>query len=149
MNPGSALSKSGWEPGWRVWSGLVLLAGLLALWMPSRWWVLVVVAPVVEEIVFRAGLQEALTQQLKQSVLGRLWSVNLITALVFAGAHWAMQHTPLAALTVLPALLLGWLYQRHRSLALCIFLHAGFNAIWLLLTQTAWLGPQSSITPLI
>lgn len=110
----------------------LLVVALLALApVAARWALLLVYAPVVEELVFRAGLQEALMRRLACWRGGAL-AANLITALAFAAAHTALHPGALAALTLLPALLVGRVYEQRRRLAPCVALHAGFNAIWLL-----------------
>ena len=94
------------------WSAVWLLAG----------------APVVEEVIFRLGLQQELLTRLKSAPVA-----NALTALVFALAHGLSQGTGQSLLTLLPALALGSVYQRSRRVAPCIALHAAFNAIWLAL----------------
>ena len=89
---------------------------------------LLLAAPVLEETVFRAGLQETLLRRLSPGTA----AANALTALAFMAAHLALRPSGLSALTVVPALALGALYQRRRRLAPCIALHALFNAIWLL-----------------
>jgi membrane protease YdiL (CAAX protease family) len=120
----------------RATAGLVTiaLAGAWAMSPTHALWMLLI-APVLEEIVFRAGLQEELLRHAARAgaidPMGAL-TVNVLTALAFAAAHMAVRPSLLAALTVLPALLVGLAYQRWRRLAPCIALHAVFNAIWLL-----------------
>jgi membrane protease YdiL (CAAX protease family) len=92
---------------------------------------LLLVAPVLEEVVFRAGLHEALLRRLPQRCAAGALRANVLTALVFAAVHLATRPGVLAALTLLPALLVGALYQRRRQLAPCIAVHAAFNAVWL------------------
>ncbi|WP_159105885.1 JDVT-CTERM system glutamic-type intramembrane protease [Ideonella sp. B508-1] len=82
-------------------------------------------APVLEETVFRAGLQDAL---LRRGASGAV-SV-LLTAGAFALAHALWRPGPWAWATALPALLLGGVYLRTRRLWPCIALHALFNALW-------------------
>ena len=114
-------------------------AGLVAITLAGAWamaptvalWLLLV-APVLEEIVFRAGLQEELLRKGRLRAAAGAVSANVFTALAFAAAHLALLPGHLAGLTVLPALLIGAVYQRQRRLAPCIALHAFFNAIWLL-----------------
>ena len=88
--------------------------------------VLLVLAPLAEETVFRAGLHESL---LRRGL--RPFTANLATALAFGLAHVAVQRDLGALMVVAPALLLGVLYQRRRALAPCIVLHALMNALWL------------------
>lgn len=114
-----------------VWllAGAALLVGLtgwVAGLVPARLLTLLLVAPVAEEAVFRAGLQEAL---LRNHCLP--WTANIATALVFGLAHAVMRHDPAAMVAVLPALLIGACYERWRQLRLCIVLHAAMNAAWI------------------
>jgi membrane protease YdiL (CAAX protease family) len=114
-------------------------AGLVAVTLAGAWamapthalWMLGV-APVLEEIVFRAGLQEELLRQARLRAAMGAVSANLLTALAFAAAHLALHPSLLSGLTVLPALFIGAVYQRQRRVAPCIALHALFNAGWLL-----------------
>lgn len=93
---------------------------------PALW--LLAGAPVVEEVIFRLGLQQELLTRLKSAPMA-----NAATALVFALAHGLSQGTEQSLLTLLPALALGSVFQRSRRVAPCIALHAAFNAIWLAL----------------
>jgi membrane protease YdiL (CAAX protease family) len=93
---------------------------------PLRVFTLLLFAPLTEEIVFRAGLHEAL--------LRRGWAAlqaNLATALAFGAVHMAVQFDPGAWAVALPALLMGALYQRTRRVWPCVVLHAVMNAAWL------------------
>ncbi len=92
-----------------------------------RGFVLLLFSPVVEEIIFRRGLQELL--------LSRRWSgwqANLVVAATFALAHWALRGSLEAVAVVLPAILVGALYERWRRLAPCVLAHALMNGVWLL-----------------
>jgi len=110
----------------------VLVARLgfgVAIDAPWRTLGLLVLASIVEEIVFRGGL----LRLLRRWPAGRAsWhsisSANALTSAAFALAHlW--NHPPLAALGVLPiSLLLGWAFERSgERLALPIGLHLYFN----------------------
>jgi membrane protease YdiL (CAAX protease family) len=107
--------------------GLVWLLARQPLAMPS-WSVLWLLAgaPVVEEVIFRLGLQQELLARLRSPAMA-----NAATALAFALAHGLSQVTGQSLLTLLPALVIGVLYQRSRRVAPCIALHCAFNAIWL------------------
>jgi membrane protease YdiL (CAAX protease family) len=115
-----------------LWSGaflgmLVGLIGVQPLFMPS-WpavWLLAG-APVVEEVIFRLGVQHELLARWRSPAVA-----NVLTALVFALAHGWSQGTWQSLLTLLPALFIGSVYQRSRRVLPCIALHAAFNAIWL------------------
>lgn len=111
-------------------TGLGLLVGLIGhpssvvpsgsvIWMLAG-------APVVEEVIFRLGLQQELLTRLRPAS-----AANVLTALAFAAAHGLSRGTPQALLTLLPALAIGAIYQRSRRLAPSVALHAAFNAVWL------------------
>lgn len=85
-------------------------------------------APVAEEIIFRAGLQDWLLA--RGGILGR--NSVVVVALVFAAAHLARHPSWVAAGTVLPALAIGAVYLRWRSVVACSALHSACNAAWLL-----------------
>lgn len=93
---------------------------------------MVVVWPVIEEIVFRAGVQESLAQW-SSSRLGLFTLANIVTATLFCLLHlW--RHPPAWALaTFFPALVFGLFYERHRTLLAPIGLHALYNLAYLVL----------------
>lgn len=107
------------------------LAGA-ALALPGRTVWLLAAAPLLEEIVFRAGLQDALLGRPGAQRAEQALAANVITACTFAACHLLQRPEALGALTVLPALFIGRVYQQGRRLAPCIALHALFNAIWCL-----------------
>lgn len=83
---------------------------------------LLVLAPVLEEWVMRAGLQHWLLQR----QFGTARTV-LATAAAFSLLHAASG--PVAALAVFaPGLALGLLYQRTRDWRLCAAVHSLMNA---------------------
>lgn len=88
--------------------------------------VLLLVAPLAEEVVFRAGLHEALLRRALPANLA-----NAATALAFAVAHAVVRGDVAALAVVLPALLIGAVYQRTRRVRHCVLLHAAMNALWL------------------
>ena len=92
----------------------------------QRLWVLLVLAPLIEEAVFRAGLQEALLRRWNAP----LWA-NVFTALAFGLAHAAARGDAAGFAVAVPALLIGAVYGRWRQLRLCVALHAAMNALWL------------------
>ncbi len=106
----------------------------------SAWRVasLLLVAPLLEEIVFRGGLQEAL--------LRRRWApamANALTALAFGLSHLLTGSWAWALARVLPALAIGHVYQRTRRVAPCVAWHTTFNALWLIAAAV----PASSVFP--
>lgn len=91
---------------------------------------------VIEEIVFRGGVQAALLRR-EGSGFQACSTANLVASALFAGAHaWA--HPPLVALGMFPvSLVLGTAYEGSgRRLAPPIALHLYFNAA---LYATSWL----------
>ena len=93
---------------------------------PARLAMLLLIAPVLEETIFRAGLHESL---LRHAVPAG-WAV-VVTAIVFALVHTLLRADLAALSVVLPALATGLLYQRTRRIVPCIALHAAMNAVWL------------------
>jgi membrane protease YdiL (CAAX protease family) len=81
----------------------------------------VVVAPLVEEVLFRG-----LFQTMIRSYVGRPWPAIAMASILFAAVHFNASHWP--ALFVL-ALGLGYSYEKSNSLFRPIFMHALFNGI--------------------
>jgi membrane protease YdiL (CAAX protease family) len=90
----------------------------------------VVIAPVVEEMLFRGLIQTTL-----RSYSGRPWLSIAVAAALFASMHLDFQHweyvTHLPALFIL-AMGLGYAYEHSGSLFRPIFMHALFNGITIL-----------------
>jgi membrane protease YdiL (CAAX protease family) len=104
-------------------------AAVLAASSSSGMWrslLLVCVAPLVEEAAFRAGLHEWLIR----SGVRAAGCIGL-TAAAFAGVHLVVRQDMFAAWTFAPAVLLGLLYQRTRSVSACVAAHALMNATWI------------------
>ena len=92
----------------------------------QAWLFGLLVYPVLEELVFRAGLLRWADGRWPR---WRGWRTNLTVSVVFGLAHawaWPWMH---AVAVVAPSFVLGWLMQRYRSLALCVAVHAAFNAV--------------------
>lgn len=94
----------------------------------------VLVAPVVEELLFRAVLVAIPVR------LGGLpfWPVSILSALVFASTHvpWNSQfdggHIGVLAATMAGGLWYAWILRIYAwNLWTTIFLHAGMNAAWM------------------
>lgn len=111
---------------------LAVVIGLAPMAM-KRVLLLLVFAPITEEVVFREGMQQWLWR--------RGWSARaamLAVTLAFGLAH-AWTRSPLLGLAVLlPAQALGWLYTRSASLWFCVLAHAAMNAVWLM-----WCGVEA------
>lgn len=114
-----------------VWV-LMLLAGIpRAEGAPSLRLLLIVVlvSPVLEEIVFRGGLQAWLFDKsfFRHSIGAGVSVANLITSLIFAAFHAFSQPWIWAASIVLPSLVFGWARDRTGSIAPSIILHIWYN----------------------
>ena len=106
-------------------AALALSAAVHGVGMP-RLLVLLLLAPLAEEALFRAGLQDLLLRHLATPAVA-----NGLTALAFGATHVLVRGDAAAFGVALPALLIGALYQRRRRLRHCIALHAAMNALWL------------------
>jgi membrane protease YdiL (CAAX protease family) len=113
--------------------GLTIAVAALTAASAQPWPLLValLLAPVLEEAVFRAGLQDGL---LHAGVPP--WRANGLTALAFMAAHVLLLGGSAQTVSVvLPALLVGAVYNRWRRLRLCIALHMAMNALWIVLQR--------------
>jgi membrane protease YdiL (CAAX protease family) len=92
--------------------------------------VAIVIAPVVEEMLFRGLFQTTI-----RSYAGRPWLAIFLTSILFASIHADPSHWP--SLFVL-SVGLGYAYESSGSLLRSIFMHALFNGISVVavLTQT-------------
>lgn len=95
---------------------------------------IILIYPVLEEYVFRGGIQTALFQRtnLCRSIAG-ISAANIITSILFATAHLINQPPLWAALVFLPSLVFGWMRDRYRHIHACIVLHVTYNAGFFLL----------------
>lgn len=80
----------------------------------------VVIAPVIEEIVFRGFLHPLLKGILPT------WLAIALTSLVFAAFHF---HAPVFAQLFVLAVIMSLAYEATGSLGLCILIHMFFNAL--------------------
>lgn len=95
------------------------LAGRIAVLV-----VLVVVAPVTEELLFRGVLLSRLTRAMSP------WSAVAVSALVFAGIHLIDPDAAFVAVGLFViGLVLGWQALRTGRLGLSILTHAGVNLL--------------------
>ncbi len=86
-------------------------------------------SPILEEIVFRGGLQTLLLEYgfFRKRKFG-ISAANVVTSLAFAAAHLIYQ-TPLwACLVFFPSIIFGWARERYDSVIPSILLHAFYNA---------------------
>ena len=95
---------------------------------------MILAAPVLEELAFRGALLDLLQATLKRlgiSNVGPVTRANLITSIGFAACHLPYQSAPLAAAILLPSLLLGRMREITGSVLPCIVVHAWFNACFI------------------
>lgn len=100
--------------------------------------IVLVLAPLVEEWVFRSLLQASIAPR-----LARRWpsgaaraahGANLLASLLFVAAHWPGRGV-WALWWAFPSLALGETWRRGERLLPCVLLHAWFNACLLGATQ--------------
>jgi membrane protease YdiL (CAAX protease family) len=84
----------------------------------------VVLAPLLEELIFRGLVQTAVLEVVGPA---RRWSAIALASLLFTSMHLSMPWQVLPGLFTLSCIL-GWLYERSGSLWPSIALHAAFNA---------------------
>lgn len=85
--------------------------------------------PVLEEVVFRGGLQSViLASRIKVLKFAGLSAANVLTSLVFAGMHLFSQDLVWACLIFFPSLVFGYFYDRYGRLLPSIVLHAFYNS---------------------
>lgn len=118
MVPICAVATTSWGLQWQAQECLdARLYFKLLLW-----------GPVVEELVFRAGLQKWLIRQRVHPHLA-----NGMASTVFALMHYALSANPASLAVFIPSIALGWIYQKTNSLAWAIGLHVFFNLLFLVL----------------
>ncbi|MBX2824153.1 MAG: JDVT-CTERM system CAAX-type protease [Gammaproteobacteria bacterium] len=90
---------------------------------------LILLYPVLEELVFRGGVQGWFHSfaVARRSWLGISLS-NLATSLIFAALHFISQPPVWAALVFFPSLVFGWARDRYQALTGSICLHVLYNA---------------------
>jgi|GEM_PF-1650794 len=111
----SLLPGIAWQPHWPGLRTVVLS---------------VCVYPLLEEIVFRGGLQAALLRGCSWRVMG-LSAANAAASVLFALAHWYAHPPAWALATLAPSILFGMFYERHgQRLRAPITLHCLANAAY-------------------
>lgn len=121
---------------WGLLPFLVAVQPLPSHRIPSQAFLLAVVwQPIVEELLFRGCLQGfLLTREWGQRSLVGISIANLLTSVVFTGAHIATHSLLWASLTLFPSLLFGVLRDRSGSVFPPIALHIIYNAGYFMLT---------------
>lgn len=101
---------------------------------PARALSLVVAWPLLEEALFRGGVQPALLRT--RWGAREAWGVttaNVATSVLFALAHLATQAPEWAAAAFAPSLVFGHFRERYGSIAPAAALHVFYNAGYFLL----------------
>ena len=95
-------------------------------WQQLIW--LILLAPLLEELLFRGGLQRWLYQMgsLKRSLMGFSWA-NWVTSFLFSVIHLLSQPSWVAVGVLVPSLIFGLFRDRYRSVIPGMGLHIGFN----------------------
>ncbi|HTO50503.1 MAG TPA: JDVT-CTERM system glutamic-type intramembrane protease [Burkholderiales bacterium] len=101
---------------------------------PARALSLVVAWPLLEETLFRGGVQPALlrTRWGAREAWG-LTTANVATSVLFAAAHLASQTPEWAAAAFVPSLVFGHFRERYGSIVPGAALHVFYNAGYFLL----------------
>lgn len=109
-----------------------------------RWGYLVVciLAPLAEEVIFRGAVLRTMLEHWEGS---KRWTAIIISALLFGIAHMNPAQMPHAFLL---GLLIGWLYERSRSLIPCVVLHCANNTIAYLMTA-AYPAPDITLRDIL
>lgn len=114
-----------------MWAGLLLVGVPKQAGWPSLRVLLfiVVVAPVLEECVFRGGMQAWLYEkpQFSYKPFLNISYANLITSVIFTAFHAFSQPLIWAASVIAPSLVFGWARDKTSSVLPCIALHAWYN----------------------
>jgi membrane protease YdiL (CAAX protease family) len=98
------------------------------------WIRLLVIAPVLEECVFRLGVQHYLIHRRETQSKGDAWLAVCLSTLLFSLMHVAQGWIAVCAV-FLPGLALAFLYQFKRSYLLCVLTHSFFNGALLLVCK--------------
>ncbi|MEK6750127.1 MAG: JDVT-CTERM system glutamic-type intramembrane protease [Pseudomonadota bacterium] len=101
---------------------------------PGRYILLSVVYPLLEEIVFRGGLQGAFTARVwGRSQWGPVTAANLMTSILFACAHVVTRGDVTALAVFFPSLIFGYFRDRDNTWISAAILHGWYNMGYLLL----------------
>lgn len=97
---------------------------------------MVLIAPLIEELAFRETIQSRLLGRFKAlhgGGIGPITWPNLVTSVMFAAFHAFGRPITLAWWILIPSLYLGWLRIRTNSILPCIAAHAWFNICFLVI----------------
>ena len=120
---------------WIIWSRLHPITTNLGwpLDDPKTFLILAVTYPILEEIVFRGLIQDALKNLLPAKHLGPLSLPNLATSLLFGGLHALLRSGITGIMVFWPSLIFGYFKERSGGLGVPIGLHIFYNSGFFLL----------------
>jgi membrane protease YdiL (CAAX protease family) len=95
--------------------------------MLARVFMLAVVYPLLEELVFRGALQQYL-RGCTRGWFGPVSTGNLLATVCFCAAHGVARGSSVAALVFVPSLVFGILRDAHGRVAPAFLLHAYYNS---------------------
>ena len=98
--------------------------------MDMAWMGWLLLAPLMEELVFRGGLHTALQRGPWPAWLRGAGRRNLAVASAFGLAHALTRSVVLGVATLPMALLVGWVFERTGRVRHCVMIHAACNATW-------------------
>lgn len=120
-----------WVALWLAGQPVQPVARVADTWPPYL--LTILVYPVLEEIVFRGGVQGFLDERLQARPRWGVSPANFVTSLLFTLMHF-IYHPPLWALGVfIPSLAFGYFRDRHQQLMTPIGLHVFYNAGYIIL----------------
>ena len=94
-------------------TGLALNAENILIYM--------IMAPISEEMIFRAGIQRALMKR------GCQYASVLITSALFAFAHFIISLKIISLMVFFPSAIISFYYMKHKDIRFCIVLHSIYN----------------------
>jgi membrane protease YdiL (CAAX protease family) len=104
----------------------------------SRVWLLVIIAPITEELLFRGIILRGLLSRHRPA------TAVVVTAILFTVLHL----NPWQSVSALfLGIVLGWFYVRSGSVAICIFGHATYNSMVVVFPVLPWSIPGMTTPP--
>lgn len=101
-------------------------------WQTLLW--IGLIYPVLEELVFRGGVQaELYNYAVFRKTIASVSQANIVTSLVFATSHLINQPPLWAAAVFFPSLVFGWARDRYQHVKASIALHCFYNVGFILL----------------
>ena len=94
---------------------------LVQRYQSIKWWQLVLLIPIVEELFFRYLLQGLIFHNLFPN---NAWLAILLSAGLFGLAHW---YLPMIIAAFIMGLFISWVFWKFRSLFAALFIHIANN----------------------